>query len=734
MRASSPGKRAKAARRVAELAWAGRHAQAIELATSALGSAEPGERIDLLDLRCESHLAQGDLARARDDVTALVELAGRTNDPARVAQAGNRLAMVQIHAGDSRTAIATAESALASARAAKDQVLEATSLLRLAEACMRVEEIERAIAAALDSARLFRAAHRPAGEGRALWALSAARSNLGHAREAQRAGQESLAIARRCGDLYGIGNATNILTFDEQDLAVQMALLKESLAAFTRAGYAERRGIITHNLGDRCYDLGLYRRARRHFSAARDAYRATGARGAIARSTWMASATEAALGNLNAARDRIHEAIAEIQAIGAEGYAAFEPLLRGRLALWEGDAPAAIPHLREAAAQATEKGQHAGAILALTWLTEALLAYGVAEDALATSTRATLLHAGRGLQSVDGFDPQALWHVHSLALEACRQRAAARRAMQRAYDFVVRRVATLGDEGLRRNFLNKVDEHRRIIAAWLAIASPRALRAPSHLAGEGNPREPFERLADTGLRLNEIRSSPELREFLIDEAVELSGAERVLLVLESPEGRLLAGAQLPRGEDATRSMSEIQPMLDQVQRLRAPYVDHVPESAALLAQRSRIVVPLVAQQELIGYLYADIDGRYGRFHDTDRDLLAMLASQAAVALANARASEELEAKVVARTDELRTSNTLLEARAAELAIINSVQQALAGELSMQGVYDVVGDKIREVFHTARRRDPLVRSRRPASSTSRTFTAPSDRERDRAARR
>src|SRR5262249_10466766 len=41
-----------------------------------------------------------------------------------------------------------------------------------------------------------------------------------------------------------------------------------------------------------------------------------------------------------------------------------------------------------------------------------------------------------------------------------------------------------------------------------------------------------------------------------------------------------------------------------------------------------------------------------------------------------------------------------EQRAAELAIINSVQQALAGELSLQGVYDAVGDKIREVFHDA----------------------------------
>ena len=36
-------------------------------------------------------------------------------------------------------------------------------------------------------------------------------------------------------------------------------------------------------------------------------------------------------------------------------------------------------------------------------------------------------------------------------------------------------------------------------------------------------------------------------------------------------------------------------------------------------------------------------------------------------------------------------------RNAELALINSVQSALAGELEMQAIYDVVGDKIHEIF-------------------------------------
>ncbi|HEY5307020.1 MAG TPA: GAF domain-containing protein, partial [Casimicrobiaceae bacterium] len=125
-----------------------------------------------------------------------------------------------------------------------------------------------------------------------------------------------------------------------------------------------------------------------------------------------------------------------------------------------------------------------------------------------------------------------------------------------------------------------------------------------------------------------------------------------------------------------------------------------PESGNALKQRSRIVAPLIAQNALLGFLYADLDGAFGRLHDADRDLLAMLASQAAVALDNAQWSQDLEQKVATRTEELRASNALMEQSAAELAIINAVQQALASELSLQGIYKVVGEKLREVFHGA----------------------------------
>ena len=257
-------------------------------------------------------------------------------------------------------------------------------------------------------------------------------------------------------------------------------------------------------------------------------------------------------------------------------------------------------------------------------------------------------------------------------------------------------------KGLRRNYLNKIPFNRAIIAAWLAHASKRKLpkqSIPAHLAVESDVREPFQRLADTGLRLNAQRTAEALHAFVVEEATELSGAERVLLVLERDGKRELAHSLLPPDEDAKKLLAAIDPYLADVRRTRTASLVHTPQPATALKQRSRIVAPLIVQSELLGYLYADMDGLYGRFDDTDRDMLGLLANQAAVALDNAQWSQGLEQKVAQRTEELSASKAVIEQRANELAIINSIQEGMAAELNFQAIVDLVGDKLREVFKT-----------------------------------
>src|SRR6266508_2369411 len=89
--------------------------------------------------------------------------------------------------------------------------------------------------------------------------------------------------------------------------------------------------------------------------------------------------------------------------------------------------------------------------------------------------------------------------------------------------------------------------------------------------------------------------------------------------------------------------------------------------------------PLKAEGRTVGVLVVQSRTKDVRYTEEDKDLLAFVGQHVGAALSRARAIEETRQ------------------RNAELALINSVQSALAGELGMQVIYDVVGDKVQEIF-------------------------------------
>jgi PAS domain S-box-containing protein len=95
--------------------------------------------------------------------------------------------------------------------------------------------------------------------------------------------------------------------------------------------------------------------------------------------------------------------------------------------------------------------------------------------------------------------------------------------------------------------------------------------------------------------------------------------------------------------------------------------------------KSVLFVPLVVGGKATGAISLQNVDREHAFSESDQQLLETLAGSLSVALENARLVHETRQ------------------RNAELALINSVQEALAGELEMQAIYDVVGDKIQEIF-------------------------------------
>jgi signal transduction histidine kinase len=94
--------------------------------------------------------------------------------------------------------------------------------------------------------------------------------------------------------------------------------------------------------------------------------------------------------------------------------------------------------------------------------------------------------------------------------------------------------------------------------------------------------------------------------------------------------------------------------------------------------QSWVGAPIMANEQVLG-LIALADNRPHAFTDNHLHLLQTLSSTISAVLENARLYQAEQQ------------------RAAELAIINSVQAGLASQLDMQAIYELVGEKIRGIF-------------------------------------
>ncbi len=96
--------------------------------------------------------------------------------------------------------------------------------------------------------------------------------------------------------------------------------------------------------------------------------------------------------------------------------------------------------------------------------------------------------------------------------------------------------------------------------------------------------------------------------------------------------------------------------------------------------KSAIFLPMLVGEEAMGVISLQNVDRENAFSASDRRLLETLASSMSIALENARLFDETQQR-----------NT-------ELAIINSVQEGLASKLDLQAICELIGEKVREVFH------------------------------------
>ena len=115
---------------------------------------------------------------------------------------------------------------------------------------------------------------------------------------------------------------------------------------------------------------------------------------------------------------------------------------------------------------------------------------------------------------------------------------------------------------------------------------------------------------------------------------------------------------------------------------------NIPVIAGTDQSKSLASVPIISSDRLLGAISMENYERENAFGESELRLLTTIAASLGTALENARLFDETQRLL-----------KITEERNAELAIINSVQAALAAKLDIQGIYDAVGDKIRDIFDT-----------------------------------
>ncbi len=175
-----------------------------------------------------------------------------------------------------------------------------------------------------------------------------------------------------------------------------------------------------------------------------------------------------------------------------------------------------------------------------------------------------------------------------------------------------------------------------------------------------------------------------LLEQVLDTMVLWTGVERGLLLLRAPDGKLvprvarnLARRDL-RGEQLSLSMGLAKRAMEERQAICATdayaQVGDLHASVHALRLRSVLAVPLVARGDVLGVVYLDDRVRRGAFGDAELGWVRLVASQAALAIADAR-DQALLRRAVRRaeranarlTEELGAREAELQAARAELS-------------------------------------------------------------------
>lgn len=186
-----------------------------------------------------------------------------------------------------------------------------------------------------------------------------------------------------------------------------------------------------------------------------------------------------------------------------------------------------------------------------------------------------------------------------------------------------------------------------------------------------------------------VTSSLDIDEVLLevmDSIIELTKAERSILLLRNDETGELDISHHRNIDKETVDKDSFQisrSIVDSVAQTGDPIATMNAQSDPRFAAqesiisynlRSILAVPLKMKEQIIGVIYADNRVAAGIFNDSDRDLLAAFANQAAIAIENARLFTQIQAQLDEITEMRDLMNNVFESIASGVITIDQENQ------------------------------------------------------------
>ena len=698
----------------------GKHPEAISFYSQALETHDlPWEALSaMLMARGDSQQMLGNSAGMDADLTHLSELARDKGDSKTLAEAlayqANELSFI----GELERAASLGEMSLWVAQSAgltKQAVLALCSLSQTQAVLFQFAEAQDNLKTALEIAD-------PQDTLQQLNLLSATSRIAVRSSDFIKAGEaarQGLQLARATGQRMFEGLFLNYLNNSSNDLSIKRKYMDESLEVFRSLGARLYENAFLNNSTTWLGQLGLYQRALESARQTIENGRSMGQEYDVLYGLQNLEAARFELGDIEGAQETTEEGFRLSTKLNDHLLINVTLVNQVQCKLALGDVPAAAKIIKDLLDRSQVFPRHFQANL---YALQAITARQLGDT---PSVRGATLKALGSIQPEDFGNSEALpdetawWCYRALSPKSASGKISkeAWRALDIGRQAVLVPLESMSDAGLRRGYLHRVRFRRLLLKEWLR-------QAPSHGVGQpglaeftrqvqrpGRLDDIFQRLLTVGVRLNAQHDAAKLPEQIIEEISELTGGERIALVLLDENGnRRQIKTQLPRPAyqilsgrvepepDEAAFLVEIEPYLEEAALIGQSFLRQQNQNGLLTDERSILVSTLKNQGRLLGIIYTDITGCFGRFEREDLNLLGVLANQSAVAVENVTWSLTLEKRVADRTSELQAANQNLAQRNNELSIINEIQQGLASKLDLQAIIDLVGEKVLKIFN------------------------------------